>query len=67
MINYYAYVGEKSLEESKKSQVNSVRLKAGSLDFAIKTCEKKFGKNKFKLYRFKNFNDNNSFEMILWG
>lgn len=65
MVNYYAYIGEKSLKESKNSQVNSIRLKSASLDFAIKACNKKFGENNFKLYKFDNFNDENSFEMIL--
>lgn len=65
MINYYAYLGEKTLEESKKSQINSTRFKSGDKNFAIKICNKKFGKNKYKLFSFKNFNDLSTFNQIV--
>lgn len=65
MINYYAYSGNKSLEESRKSDTNSTNFKSGSSDFAIKLCNKKFGKNKYNLFSFKNFNDLTTFDQII--
>ena len=64
MINYYAHSGEKNLVESKKTQTNSITLKSGSLEFVVKTCDKKFGKNNYNLYSFTNFNDNKTFKLI---
>jgi hypothetical protein len=65
LINYYAYSGDKTLEESRKSDINSTNFKSGSSDFAIKLCNKKFGKNKYKLFSFKNFNDLTTFDQII--
>ena len=65
MINYYAYSGDRTLEESRKSQINSSRFKSGDKNFAIKLCNKKFGENKYKLFSFKNFNDLDTFNQII--
>ena len=65
MINYYAYSGNKNLEESRKSEIDSTNFKSGSNDFAIKLCNKKFGKNKYRLFSFKNFNDLKTFNQII--
>ncbi len=65
MLNYYAYSGDKTLEESKKFQTNSSVFKSGDKNFAIKLCNKKFGENKYKLFSFKNFNDLSTFNQIV--
>ena len=65
MINYYAYSGDKTLEESRKSQINTSTFKSGNKNFAIKLCNKKFGENKYKLFSFKNFNDLTTFDQII--
>lgn len=67
MINYYAYSGDKTLEESRRKEINTARFKSGSKDFAIKLCNKKFGENKYKLFSFTDFNDSTSFKEILLG
>jgi len=67
LINYYAYPGNKTLEESKKKEINATRFKSGSKDFAIKLCNKKFGEDKYKLFSFADFNDLNSFKEIFLG
>tara|TARA_B100001287_G_C22282572_1_gene344574 strand:+ start:191 stop:388 length:198 start_codon:yes stop_codon:yes gene_type:complete len=65
LINYYAFPGDKTLEESRKSQINSSTFKSGDKKFAIKICNKKFGENKYKLFSFINFNDLNTFDQII--
>ncbi len=65
MINYYAYSGDKTLEESRKSQINKSTFKSGDKNFAIKLCNKKFGENKYKLFSFKNFDDLTTFNQII--
>lgn len=65
MINYYAYSGNKSLEESREREVNSTRFKSGSDIFAVKLCNKKFGENKYKLFSFTDFNDTATFNEVI--
>ena len=65
MINYYAYPGDKTLEESRKSEIDASTFKSGSENFVIKLCNKKFGENKYKLFSFKNFNDLTTFDQII--
>lgn len=67
MINYYAYPGNKTLEESKSKETNTTRFKSGNSEFAIKLCNKKFGENKYKLFSFTDFNDTTTFKEVLLG
>lgn len=65
MINYYAYSGNKSLEESRTREINSTKFKSGSNKFAVLLCNKKFGENKYKLFSFTDFNDTSTFNEII--
>ena len=65
MDKYFAYRGVKSLNEAKASQSDSITFHLNSVDIAIKKCVRKWGEGNFKLYRFQNFNNNNSYETIL--
>lgn len=65
MINYYAYYGHTSLEESKKRETNSTSFKAGNDIFAVKLCNKKFGENNYKLFSFIDFNNKSTFNEIV--
>ncbi|NDG53527.1 MAG: hypothetical protein EBY39_10980 [Flavobacteriia bacterium] len=65
MDKYFAYRGVKSLTEAKSSQTDSITFQLNSVEIAIKKCNRKWGEGNFKLYRFQNFNNNNTYEMIL--
>ena len=65
MDKYFAYRGNRTLSESKASPVDNVKFHLNSVDIAIKRCNRIFGEGNFKLYRFKDFNNNDTYEMIL--
>ncbi|MAJ90045.1 MAG: hypothetical protein CMD08_02075 [Flavobacteriales bacterium] len=65
MDKYFAYKGKKKLTEAKKSQTDNEKFHLGSVDIAIKRCNRIWGEGNFKLYRFQDFNNNDTYEMIL--
>ena len=62
---YFAYKGNKDLITAKKEEVNSIRFHLGNKDIAIKRCNRNWGEGNFKLYRFIDFNDINTYEIII--
>ena len=65
MDKYFAYRGNKTLFEAKREQIDNKRFHFGSVDIAINRCNRMWGEGNFKLYRFKDFNNNDTYEMIL--
>ena len=65
MKNYYAFIGEKTILESKSQQTSCTKFQTSSEKFAIKICKNKFGNKKFQLFEFTNFNDNSTFKKII--
>ena len=65
MKNYYAFVGERTILESKDQQTSHTKFQTISEEFAIKICKNKFGNRKFQLFEFTNFNDNSTFKKII--
>lgn len=65
MDKYFAYKGTKKLALAKKSQTDNVKFHLGSVDIAIKRCNRMWGEGNFKLFRFQDFNNNDTYEMIL--
>ena len=65
MDKYFAYKGNKDLSTAKKEEVDSIRFHLGSESIAIKRCSRNWGEGNFKLYRFIDFNNINTYEMII--
>ena len=65
MDKYFAYRGNKSLIEAKSEEIDNKRFHFGSVEIAISRCNRIWGKGNFKLYRFEDFKNNNTYEMIL--
>ena len=65
MDKYFAHRGRRTLAEAKSNSVDNVKFHLNSVDIAIKRCNRIWGEGNFKLYRFKDFNNNDTYEMIL--
>mgnify|MGYP001307578077 FL=1 len=63
-MNYYAYSGKGTLEESFDKQVNCTIFKTSNKEIAFKISKRKFGDKPFKLFSFTNFKDINTFTQI---
>ena len=64
MDKYFAYKGDKGLTEAKLKKVDNVKFHLGSVDIAIRRCNRIWGEGNYKLYRFQDFNNNDTYEMI---
>lgn len=64
MNKYFAYKGNYSLEEAKSKKIDNTKFHARSDEIVIKRCNRLWKENNYKLYTFKNFNDNNTFILI---
>lgn len=63
-MNYYAYSGKDTLEESFNKEINCTTFKTNNEEIAFKIAKRKFGNKPFKLFSFTNFKDINTFKQI---
>ena len=65
MDKYFAYQGHKGLDQAKREKVHNTKFHLGSVDVAIRRCNRIFGEGNYKLYKFQDFNNNDTYEMIV--
>ena len=65
MKKYFAHKGSVDLSVAMIKKIENTRFHLNSVDIAIKRCDRIWGKGKYSLYTFENYNDSDSYKKII--